>query len=730
MTEIATGHSATRGRRWAVPVVAVLLAALAGGALLWTIKGHQTSPSAVPVAIVNNDQPVTTGSGSDQKTIAAGRLLAANLNQPSPENTTPLSWELMDADDAAARLQDGSFYGVLTIPQDFSAAISSTSGTNPVQAKLQLVTNDSASTAVGALAQLTVTQAALTLGDQVTSSYVDQLLQSLTSIHNSLSSSAGSAQTLASSSDQLASSSDQLAASTGQVASGADNLDQGSSTLAAGAATLSSGAAQTATGAAQVAQGTTSLATAAGQLAQGANASATGAATLATSARQVATGTTALANQAGELQSGLGNVDADAARHADTSADVAGRAEAIADDCPASLDRVYCDRVAALATASRLESDGARLLRVGVGVQNARSAVVARGSSALSTANTGLANGAAQLSSGAAQVSSGAGQLSSAATTLSTGATGVATGTKQVATGAAQTSSGATSLATGAAQLSSGSAQLASGSTQLASGAGQLAGGNEQLATGLESGAQQVPSYTDDQRSALVSVVTTPVGVGSSADNPATVAASLVPVVLGLVLWLGTLMLFLIGPSVPTGAAWSQASAGRRVMARWVPAALVGVVQAAIVIAVVAVSGVSISSPVGLVLISVLAAAAFAATNQALVAMFGGVGRMVSLAFAAIQAAAFGGLVPIETAPAALQTLNGILPLPQYVAGASRFMLGGGGDVIGPCLTMVGWAAAALLVSLLCTARRRPELAGAARPATAPGALSVVGDNA
>lgn len=730
MSEVATGRTPRRGRRYAVPVIAVLLAALTGGALLWAVKGHQSSASAVPVAIVNNDQPVTTGSGSDQKTIAAGRQLAANLNQPSPENTTPLSWELLDADDAAAHLQDGSIYGVLTIPQDFSAAITSTSGTSPQQAKLQLVTNDSASTAVGALAQLTVKQASLALGDQVTSSYVDQMLQSMTSIHNSLSSSASSAQTVATSSDQLASSSNQLAGSAGQVASGAANLDQGSSSLAAGTVSLSSGAAQTATGAAQVAQGTTSLATAASQLAQGAKASASGAATLATTAQQVATGTTALANQAGDLQTGLGNVDADAARHADTSSDVAGRAQAIADDCPAAMDRVYCARVAALATASKLESDGARLLRVGVGVQNARSAVVAKGSSALSTANTGLANGAAQLSGGAAQVSSGAGQLSSGATTLASGATGVATGTKQVATGAAQTSSGAASLASGAAQLSSGSAQLASGSTQLASGAGQLASGNDQLATGLQSGAQQVPSYTDDQRSALVSVVTTPVGVGSSADNPATVAASLVPVVLALVLWLGTLMLFLTGRAVPTGAAWSQASAGRRVMARWRPAALVGVVQAAVIIAVVALSGVPISSPVGLVGISVLAAAAFAATNQALVALFGGVGRMVSLAFAAVQAAAFGGLVPIETAPGALQTLNGILPLPQYVAGANRFMLGGGGDVVGPCLTIVGWTAAALFVSLLCTARRRPELAGAARPATAPGALSVVGDNA
>ena len=103
---------------------------------------------------------------------------------------------------------------------------------------------------------------------------------------------------------------------------------------------------------------------------------------------------------------------------------------------------------------------------------------------------------------------------------------------------------------------------------------------------------------------------------------------------------------------------------------------------------------------------------------------------MVSLAFVAIQAAAFGGLVPIETAPAALQTLNGVLPLPQFVAGAGRFLLGGGGDVVGPCLTLVGWSVAALLVSVAFAARRRPELADAARPTTAPGTLSLAGERA
>jgi RND superfamily putative drug exporter len=66
-------------------------------------------------------------------------------------------------------------------------------------------------------------------------------------------------------------------------------------------------------------------------------------------------------------------------------------------------------------------------------------------------------------------------------------------------------------------------------------------------------------------------------------------------------------------------------------------------------------------------------------------------------------------------------SLNEVLPLPQFVAGASRFLLGGGGDVVSPCLVLIGWTVFALLVSVAFTARRRPELAGVARPPSSAG---------
>ena len=524
---------------------------------------------------------------------------------------------------------------MLTIPQLFSAAITSTSGTNPQQAKLQLVTNDSASAAVAALAQLTVNQAALTLGDQVTSSYVDQLLQSLTSIHNSLSSSAGSAQTLASSSEQLASSTQQLADSTGQVASGADTLDQGSNTLAAGAATLSSGAAETATGAAQVAQGTSSLATAAQQLDQGAQSAAAGASTLATTTQRVSTGATVLSNQAGDLETGLGRVQTEASRHADTSVAVADRAQAVASDCPAAPDPVYCDRVAALAAETRVASDGARALRLTVGAESDRSRLVAPVPEDSPPP--------APVWPAAPRSCRPAPRRSAPAPTRSAprrpGCPPEPPEWRQVPARSPpvrrRPPRGPHRWPRARPSSRAAASSWPAAAPSWPSGADQLAGGNDQLATGLTNGAQQVPSYTDDQRNALVTVVTTPVDVGSSADNPATVAASLVPVVLGLALWIGTLMLFLTGPSVPAGL-----GVGAGVARPPGPGRL-------------AAGGAGGSRPgrrrhraggdqrrldlltAGAGGLLRLGAPAFAATNQALVSVFGGVGRMVSLAFVA-----------------------------------------------------------------------------------------------
>lgn len=727
--------------RWLVPLVAVLLTTLAGGMVLWAVHGHQTSGPAVPLAIVNEDDPVTQGSGKDAKTIAAGRELAANLSSPDTDDETPLSWQLVSADDAATGLRDGTYYGVLTIPKSFSAAITSTSGSKPEQAQLKLVNNDAASAAVAALAQVSVNEAARTLGDQVTNNYVDAMLQNLTTINKNLTSSATSADSLASSSHELADSADQLAGSSDQVADGAQNLDDGATSLESGTKSLTAGAEQAATGANQVATGSDQLDAAAAQLARGAATAAAGAddvaeatTVLADLAGGLAQGSAALETLTGRQDTGLARTHRAAGAHATGAGAVADRAGLVAADCPAGAGRVYCARVADLARRVGVESRAASALDRLVGVQVDRGKAIDKGATALDKAAARLDDGLTELAPAATKVATGAGdvrdgakELDSAAGSLASGSAAVATGTRSVAGGVAETASGIQEMAVAADQLSSGTDELSSGAHQLANGADQLADGNDQLASGLASGAQQVPSYSDDQRTTLDTVVTTPVVVKVSADNPSTIAAGLVPVVLGVALWLGTLMMLLTRPPIPVGLSWAQASPVRRVLFGLASVVAVGVVQAALLLGLVAVTGLSIDSPLRLVLFTGLGVLAFAATNHALVSLFAGIGRLVSLAFALIEAAALGGLMPIETAPAAFQLLNGVLPLPQFASGAGQLLLGGRGSVASACLVLSIWTAVAVAASVVAAARQSARIGAAGavsesspRPEAAP----------
>lgn len=710
--------------RWLVPLVAVLLTGLAGGMVLWAVHGHQTSGPAVPLAIVNEDNPVTQGSGKDATTIAAGRELAANLSSPDADDETPLSWQLVSSDDAATGLRDGTYYGVLTIPNSFSAAITSTSGSKPEQAQLKLVSNDAASAAVAALAQVSVNEAARALGDQATNNYVDAMLQNLTTINKNLTSSATSADSLASSSKELADSASQLADSSDQVDDGAQNLDNGTTSLESGTRSLASGAEQAAAGADQVATGSEDLETAAGKLAKGAATAADGADDVAKGATDLTRLAGGLAKGSGDLETltgrqvtGLARTDRAAGAHATGAADVATRADRVATDCPAGAGRAYCDRVADLARRIGIESRAAAGVDRLVGVQVDRGTVIDKGATAADRAATRLDGGldklapaARKVATGADDVSAGAKDLDSAAGSLASGAAEVATGTRSVADGAAQTASGVKEMAVATDQLATGTDKLASGAHQLADGADQLASGNDQLASGLASGAKQVPSYTDDQRKALDTVVTTPVVVKASADNPSTVAAGLVPVVLGVALWLGTLMMLLTRPPIPVGLSWAQASPIRRVLFGLAPVVAVGLVQVALLLGLVAVAGLSIDSPVALALFAGLGALAFAATNQALVSLFGGIGRLVSLAFALVEAAALGGLMPIETAPAVFQLLNGALPLPQFTSGAAQLLLGGHGSLANACLVLGLWIVLALGASTLAASRHSARI--------------------
>jgi putative membrane protein len=108
-------------------------------------------------------------------------------------------------------------------------------------------------------------------------------------------------------------------------------------------------------------------------------------------------------------------------------------------------------------------------------------------------------------------------------------------------------------------------------------------------------------------------------------------------------------------------------------------------------------------------LLLLVCAAAFAAVNQAFVALLGPRrGWIVAIAFTALQAVSLGGLVPIDTAPRPLQVLHAVLPVPRAADGFAHVTLGGlAGSPWVDAVVVVGWGLAALAATSLAVRREQ-----------------------
>ena len=686
MSSSMTPESDGTGRLAPWQILAMIGAVLplaAALVLVWATTGRQQNLDRIPVAIVNNDQII-----QQPQPMAAGRALAASLTEPS-SGQTDLGWTLANPDDAAAGLQNGSYYAVLTIPKDFSKAILSTGTSNPVAGQVRLVSNGAASSTVPYLSQAIAAAAATSLGQQATQSYLGQVYDGFNQI--------------ASSNQKAASSAEQLAQGTQQVAYGADQLNSGTQQLASGLARLSTGARELANGTGSLRRGADRLDAGAGNLALGARRLEGGIRALAGSAGTLAAKQEGYARNARQAASGSTEVAAGAGRLSLASRGIALNIRVLARICAqqggsptfcSALARAR-DRAATVADAASAVRDGA----VEVAGGNAR---LAAGAAALAAGSHGLAHGATALSRAGRLVSDGADQLSN--------------GTASLATGAAETDDAAGRLATGAASSASAADELASGSASLSSGATSANNGAQQLAQGLDQLAKQTPTYSKDEKKALTAVVSEPVALTSSVEYTQHSNGWLIGVVLGVILWLAALLGVLRRNLAEVLRHASTPISSRRLtMVQLRPSVTLAAAQGVAVLAALLLLRVDMARPLGFGLLTILAAVTFTLVGLALRWAWGGVGILAFVLFLLFQAAALGNVLPIQTAPEPLPTLNRLLPLPAYVNGASQLVTGGSvGSLAGVVTVLLLWGLGASGVALMLVRRRRVSPAPAA----------------
>ncbi|MFZ0905236.1 MAG: YhgE/Pip domain-containing protein, partial [Mycobacterium sp.] len=151
-----------------------------------------------------------------------------------------------------------------------------------------------------------------------------------------------------------------------------------------------------------------------------------------------------------------------------------------------------------------------------------------------------------------------------------------------------QLRNGAQQVASGNAQLASGIAKLDDGAQQLTSGTGQLKAGSAELATKLADGAKQAPNWTTRQKEAIADTIGGPVQLEATHENAApNFGTGMAPFFLTLALFFGALVLWMVLRPLQTRAIAAEVIAIRVALSSYLPAAVIGIMQAIILYGVV-----------------------------------------------------------------------------------------------------------------------------------------------
>ena len=268
------------------------------------------------------------------------------------------------------------------------------------------------------------------------------------------------------------------------------------------------------------------------------------------------------------------------------------------------------------------------------------------------------------LGSGVGQIADGIDKSADGARQLSGGMVDVGTGAAKLGDGATGLADGATGIAGGATKLGDGITTLGDGAGALSDGLDELASGTGDLADGLHTASTSLPSFSDERSTSLASVIADP--VTSSSDSDDMFGPTTIPLLSAVVLWFGALASFIVLRAVPGSTLTSRRSSAGMVLRGFWPAAALGAAQGLLVALVVQiVAQYDAAEWWGFAGFAVVAGIAFAAINQALVAVFGGIGRWVSVLVGVVALATS----LISTVPSWLAALGAAMPTAPALSG-------------------------------------------------------------
>ncbi|WP_328882224.1 YhgE/Pip domain-containing protein [Streptomyces sp. NBC_00299] len=665
-----------RGKLPRAALVALLVLPLLYGALyLWSFWDPYGRLDRIPVALVNDDK----GASVEGKKLAAGDDITKGLRE-----SDVFDWREVSAAEAQKGVENGTYYLSLTMPDDFSERIASSSGDSPETGALQVRTNDANNYIVGQISRTVFSEVREAASTKASRSFLDKIFVSFSDIHGK----------------------------TVKAANGADKLEGGIGKAEKGSKDLADGLKDAKKGSGKLSTGLKKLNTGAGDLEDGSRRVAEGTQTLADRVNGVdkkigpflkdnekTIGDTAqlVADTSGALRNNLDDLverAPGAAKRAHTASDALNLIHQARCEDPVLPDPACSD----LKKAKQSAADVAVIaddLNTLIADQNGDLKKLDKHLATLQKQSQALADRAPRLSEDLDDAVARINKLNQ--------------GAGKVAAGAKKLHSGLGSAKSGAVDLDSGVGELKSGAVDLNGGIYKLVDGSGKLSDGLHDGAEKIPDYDKKAREQRTEVMSDPVQLVSRDMHKApNYGTGFAPYFIPLSLWVGAMVAYMVITPMNRRALAAGTSAWRIALAGWLPVVAIGALQTVALMSVLHWAvGLQMVRAAGTVGFLFLVTACFAAIVQWLNARFGAAGRILVLAFLMLQLTSAGGTYPVQTSPGFFNALHPFLPM-SYVVEALRRLITGGGlePVWQACVVLVAFTAGALALTAL-SARRR-----------------------
>ena len=690
----------------------------------------------LPVAVINHDVPVTY---EDQKLDIGGTLMEELKNNDS------LDFQFPSETEAQKGLEDGTYYMVITIPEEFSAHASSLTDANPEKMTLAYETNPGTNYIASKMGETAMKELESSVREEVTKTYTEVLFDKLAEVGKGMQEAADGSGELKNGTDQLADGNQtitynlqvlsdsalvfmdgsrelevglgQYTAGASAVAAGAEELQSGVNALDSGAKGAQKGSSDLSAGAVDVDDnmtmlnvGLSELNAAASALPDAADALNDGAASLSDGAQQLSDGITSLSEGAAGLKDGADVLSSglqsaasasqslrDGAAGISQALSTLAGAEGVPEEVRAQIAAVqrqadtFSASVSAYTYGVDEAADGSAQIASEIpDLQNGISAVqggadsLKSGIGQLQTGTSALAEQAPALAGGISTAASGADQLQRQGTSvLRKGAADLDRGLGELAQGSAKLKDGTDTLVSGTGQLTSNSKALTEGAAKLTDGAGQISSGAGQLSDGSSELGEGIRQVSEGAETLAKEL-------GSGAEqiretNTSDQAADMfaAPIMMSVGLWVGCIAFSLMYPL--TSYAGQMKSGFRWWISKASVLYLTAVLQAVVMIGALHIFEGFTPVEMGKTVLAACAASlAFMSVMYFFTSLLGRVGSFLMLIFMVIQLAGSVGTYPYELSGSFVPYLHDWVPF-TYTVKAFRSTISGGVSIRG-CL--------------------------------------------